>query len=68
MINFINTLTNEILSHIEFVSFVWDEAERQFNDCHNDTQWTNLTKKEQIEQYCYQYEHQLSDMNWKLIK
>ena len=64
IIIFKNKLSGEESNHIEFVTFVWEEAERQFDECHDDIKWYNLTKLQQIEQYCYQYEHQINDMDW----
>ena len=63
---FVNAITGEELSYIDFVTFVWEEAERQFNDCHEDKSWCDLTNEEQIEQYCYQMGHQLYDRNWEM--
>lgn len=63
---FKNTLSGEELTHQEFVSFVWDEAERQYNEYH-DSDWSNRTKEEQLQYYCNQYEHQLNDRNWVQI-
>ena len=60
---FKNNVSGEILTLEEFVSFVWDEAERQFED-HEEELWCNLTREEQISVYCEQYEHQIQDMNW----
>lgn len=64
---FVNQTTGEVLSHQEFVLFMWEEAERQFTDCHEGENWNNLTKAEQIEQYCEQFEHQLKDRNYRLL-
>jgi len=66
MMLFRNVWSGETLTHIEFVTFVWEEAERQFNDCHDDENWCDLTKQEQLAIYCDQYEHQL-DGDWKII-
>lgn len=63
---FVNCITGEKFNYIDFVNYVWEEAERQFNDCHEDSNWCNLTKEEQIEQYCYQYGHQLYDRGWAI--
>jgi hypothetical protein len=60
---FQNNTTGEVLSHSEFVTFVWNEAERQYED-NNDGAWCNLTGAEQIELYCEQYEHQLKEREW----
>ena len=46
----------------DFITLVFDEAERQ---CH-DNLWCNLTKEEQIELFCEQFEHQLKT-NWKEV-
>ena len=61
---FKNRITNELITHVEFVSMVWEETERQFNDLHDEC-WCNLTQDEQIKLYCEQYEHQLN-CDWKL--
>lgn len=61
---FINLESGDVLSHAEFVAFVWDEAERQFNECHDDENWCDLSRDEQIEIYCEQYDHQLIDNGW----
>ena len=68
MIIFRNLGTYEALSHVEFVKFVWEEAERQFNECHDEIKWWDLTREEQMEQYCEQYEHQLMDMDWTMCE
>lgn len=52
--------------HVEFVSFVWEEAEKQFNKCHDEIKWCDLTKEEQIEVYCEQYEHQIINRKWAI--
>lgn len=64
---FKNEASEEILSHEEFVSFVWEEAERQFVELHEGEHWCNLTKEEQIAIYCEQYEHQLNDRDWVIV-
>ena len=46
----------------DFITLVFDEAERQ---CH-DNLWCNLTKEEQIELFCKQFEYQLKT-NWKEV-
>lgn len=61
---FKNITTGEKLAHIEFVSFIWEEAERQFEECHDNELWCNLTKEEQLRQYCEQFEHQINDRDW----
>lgn len=63
-----NAISGEKLSHFDFVVFVWSEAERQFNECNPDEYWCNLTQTEQIEIYCDQFEHQLNDRYWQMIK
>lgn len=65
---FKNEISGERLTHEEFVSFVWEEAERQFNECNADENWCNLTKEEQISMYCQQYEHQLNSRDWVMCK
>lgn len=49
----------------DFIALVFDEAERQYEDNQDDL-WCNLTKKEQIELFCEQFEHQL-ETDWKEI-
>ena len=61
---FKNMITGEELSHEEFVSFVWEEAERQFTEFHDDEMWSDLNKEEQIAVYCEQLEHQLKEREW----
>lgn len=63
---FQNNITGEVLSHADFVTLVWDEAERQFNENHKEN-WCNLTRDEQISFYCDQYEHQLEERDWRQI-
>ena len=46
----------------DFIILVFDEAERQ---CH-DNLLCNLTKEEQIELFCEQFEHQL-ETDWKEV-
>lgn len=62
-----NEISGEELSHLDFVVFVWSEAERQFNECNPDENWCDLTKTEQLEIYCEQLEHQLNDRNWQAV-
>lgn len=64
---FQNRITGEVLSHPEFVTFVWGESEKQFNKTHKNNNWCNLTKEEQIIIYCIQYEYQLQENNWSQI-
>lgn len=61
---FENVITGETLAHVDFVAFIWTEAERQFEECHENEQWCNLSKMEQIEQYCEQFEHHTNDGDW----
>lgn len=61
---FKNTATNTMLSHFEFVCFVWEETEKQYVEKNTNTNWCDLTKEEQLLLYCRQYEHQLNNMNW----
>lgn len=65
---FINVITKELLTHQEFIKFVWEESERQFNELHEDENWCNLNQGEQLAIYCEQYEHQLADNHWQLIR
>ena len=46
----------------DFITIEIDEAERQ---CY-DNLWCNLTKEEQIELFCKQFEYQLKT-NWKEV-
>lgn len=66
-IEFVNGFTGETLSHKDFVTFIWDEAQRQFEDNNTDENWADLTMSEQIEIYCDQYEYQLECMNWAQV-
>lgn len=66
-IKFINTLTDETLTHEEFVTLVWEETKRQFEDNNTEENWSDITISEQIELYCNQYEHQIQYMNWKQV-
>ena len=63
---FKNKITGEELGFVRFVFFILDEAERQFED-NNDELWCNLTKLEQVECACEQWEHQLGT-NWEEIE
>ena len=63
---FRNKISDEILTHLEFVKFIWEESERQFSE-NTWELWCNLTLEEQLELYCYQYEHQLQDRDWEMI-
>lgn len=65
MKKFKNEITREILNLYDFVILILDEAERQWED-NNDEPWCNLTKEEQIELACEQYEHQIEN-DWKEI-
>lgn len=58
--NFTNFKKSKNLSHTEFVSLVWEEAEK------NTPNWCNLTKAEQIELYCKKYEEFLS-ADWEKV-
>lgn len=62
MKKFKNKLTGEILNFVDFTTLVLDEAEKQ---CHNNL-WCNLTKEEQIELFCEQFEYQL-ETNWEEV-
>lgn len=65
---FKNEISGEVLSHKEFVLFVWSEAKRQFTECHNDENWCDLTQDEQILIYCEQYEHQVNSRDWAICE
>ena len=53
---YINLKTVDINQDLyDFITLVFDEAERQ---CY-DNLWCNLTKEEQIELFCKQFEYQL---------
>ena len=68
MLFFRNLGTGETMEHAEFVKFIWEEAERQFNDCHDEMKWWDLTKDEQIEVYCEHFEYQLFDNDWTMTE
>ena len=61
---FKNKITGEKIVLEDFVEFVWEEAERQFNECHENGNWCDLTRGEQIHTYCEQYMHQLNNGDW----
>lgn len=61
---FVNTVDGNTLTQPAFVDFVWEEAERQFNDCHDDEKWDELSDDEQREIFYEQYDHQLNDNDW----
>lgn len=63
---FRNKISDEILSHIDFAMFVWEESERQFDECSGEL-WCNLTKEEQVGLYCQQFEYQLNYRDWEMI-
>lgn len=63
---FRNKYTGEIISLREFVDFVWEESERQFDECSGEL-WCNLTRDEQLEIYCNQCEYQVLNGDWRLI-
>lgn len=65
---FINVITTELLTHQEFVKFIWEEAERQFEELHECENWCDLNQDEQLAIYCEQYEHQWFSNNWQLIR
>ncbi len=64
---FKNRISDMVLNHEEFVEFVWDEAEKQFNELNENENWANLTRTEQYHHYCQQYEHQINDNDWEEI-
>lgn len=64
---FKNRMSDTVLNHEEFVEFVWDEAEKQFNELNENENWANLTRTEQYHHYCQQYEHQINDNDWEEI-
>ena len=68
MKKFKNRITGEILSFVDFTILVFDEAERLYhNNWHyHDNLWCNLTKEEQIELFCEQFEYQL-ETDWKEV-
>ena len=65
---FKNEISGEVLSHKEFVLFVWSEAKRQFTECHSDENWCDLPQDEQILLYCEQYEHQINSRDWAICE
>ena len=64
---FINKLDGLKLSHKEFVDFVFGEAKRQFDDCHDNEKWDDLSDAEKDLIFHEQYDHQLKDRDWKEI-
>ena len=60
---FRNNISGEVLTLKEFVTFIWDEAERQFENNKGEL-WCNLTREEQVSAYCDQYEHQIKSKNY----
>ena len=65
---FKNKLSGETLSKDEFAAFVREEAERQYEDCHEDSLWSDLSKEEQQAIVEDQYEHQLRDRDWSIVE
>lgn len=64
-----NKLTNEEMSHVDFVKYVLEETERQYSDSHDeyDDAWNALSFNERLEIYVAQYEFQLESRDWELI-
>lgn len=61
---FVNTIDGAEMSQAEFVDYVFEEAERQFNECHENERWEDLTEEEKAEIFRDQYDHQLNDRDW----
>ena len=66
MIIFRNLATGEEKSHVEFVSFIWEEAEKKFSVRYGYDKWCALNKEEQLEKYCEEYEYQLLENDWTM--
>lgn len=64
-----NKLTNEELTHLDFVKYVLEEAERQYVDAHDDYDdpWNALSFNQRLEIYVAQYEFQLECRDWECI-
>lgn len=61
---FKDIISGEILSHYDFVLYVWEETERQFKELHENENWCDLTKEEQLYMYCQEYENKLNNRDW----
>lgn len=61
---FINKLDGQSLSPVEFADYVFKEAQRQFNECHDDEKWDDLSEAEKVVLVCEQIDHQLNDRDW----
>lgn len=66
---FRNNLTNEELTHVDFVKYVIEEAERQYIDTHDryDDPWSALSFNEKLEVYVAQHEFQLECRGWEIF-
>jgi len=64
---FKNSFTDVTLTQKEFVKFVWEETERQFKENNADENWEDLTKEEQIDLYCEQFEWQINGRGWSIV-
>ena len=63
-VQFVNLLSGESLSKYGFIDHAWSEAERQFNDCHEDEQWSDLSPEDRLEIYRDQFNHLVFDRDW----
>ena len=64
MLKFINIKTGQTMSHIDFVTMVWKEAEERYN--HTGFLWCNLDSYEQNQCYCIQFEDLINE-GWKMF-
>lgn len=63
---FKNQKTGETISVYDMLSFISEETEKKWNAKHSDNSWCNLTKDEQNELFCEQFEHEIEN-DWNLV-
>jgi hypothetical protein len=63
---YINRVTGEVLTATEMLTFVKEEAKRQFEEL-NEQAFSSMTIQEQQECIMEQFMHQLNNRDWEVL-
>lgn len=61
-----NFKTGETMSVRDMLDFILNETEKNWDTKHSDEPWYNLTRDEQNELFCEQFEHEI-EKGWNLV-
>lgn len=63
---FVNKETGEEWPHEDLAAYAWDDAQANFEE-NNDKPWCNLTRDEQIDAYCKEFESIVQKFSLEMI-